>query len=313
MADAAETSSSISHYVLYGEQHADEDPEFVHIEDIRSRSRLYEWQITPHTHHRMFQIVYLSEGSSGVRLDRDVHHVEAPCAVCVPGGVVHGFHFEPETVGWVLTIAELLLIDARYRRSRKLFEPLFREPSILSFDDNPEDAALIVSMFTQMHKEFQWPRMGRDAMFEWMTRVVLMTIRRHQESHAPAAAPVGRRELFAKFRHLVEDHYREHRPVAAYADELALSQARLNRLCKAFAGKGAGDLIQDRLTLEAQRHLIYTSAPASMIAYELGFQDPAYFSRFFKRRTGMAPGEYRDSKLADHMPLGGRPEFGGQR
>ena len=84
--------------------------------------------------------------------------------------------------------------------------------------------------------------------------------------------------------------------------ELALSQARLNRLCKSFAGKGAGELIQDRLALEAQRHLIYTSASASMIAYELGFQDPAYFSRFFKRRTGMAPRRFREAKMAEPFP-----------
>ena len=299
--DAA--SPRIPHYLLYGEQRAEGDSEFVHIEDIRSRSQLYEWRITPHTHHRMFQVVHMAEGAAGVWLDQRRHTVQAPTAVCIPGGVVHGFAFEPETAGWVLTVSELLLIDARYRRSRKLFEPLFREPLILSFAEDPEAAVLIAATLGQLHREFQWPQLGRGSMFEWLIRIVLMTIRRHLESHAAGPGERGqRRELFARFRQLVEDRYREHWPVSAYADALALSQARLNRLCKSLAGKGAGELIQERLCLEAERHLIYTSASVATIAYELGFQDPAYFSRFFKRRTGLAPGRFRAARMAAPFP-----------
>ncbi len=299
MPRAATETSGISHYVLYGEQAFDEDPEFVHIEDIRSRSRLYEWRITPHTHRGMFQVVHMEKGSADVRMDQVVHKIDAPCTVCVPGGVVHGFAFEPDSVGWVLTVAEQVLIDANYGSSRKLFEPLFRAPLILSFAGNPDGAAQIAAAFRQMHEEFQMPQLGRTLMFEWLIRIVLMTIVRQWNSQTPLPPATGqRRETFARFRQLVEDHFRDHWPVSDYADALALSQARLNRLCKSFTGKGANDFIQDRLALEAQRHLIYTSATVAMIAYELGFQDPAYFSRFFKRRTGMAPGGFRDVKVA---------------
>jgi AraC family transcriptional activator of pobA len=130
-----------------------------------------------------------------------------------------------------------------------------------------------------------------------------MTAVRALESQTPGSAGIDRqRERFTRLRQLIEDHYREHWPVGAYADALAISQARLNRMCKSFAGKSAGELVQDRLALEAQRHLIYTSASTAMIAYELGFQDPAYFSRFFKRRVGMAPGRFRAAKMAEPFP-----------
>ncbi len=297
------STPSISHYALFGEQITDDDPEFVHIEEIRTRSSLYDWQITPHAHRRMFQFMYMVSGTGEVRLDHATHVISSPCAVCIPGGVVHAFTLEPETVGWVVTVSELLLIDARFRRSRRLFEPLFREPQLLSFADNPDGSALIATTLDQMLKEFQWPQTGRSFMFDWMIRVILMTVRRHLDNQTPQPETIGQRQsLYTHFRQLVEDHYRDHWPVTAYADKLAMSQARLNRLCKSFAGKGAGDLIQDRLALEAQRHLIYTSASASMIAYELGFQDPAYFSRFFKRRTGLAPGRFREAKMAEPFP-----------
>ena len=72
-----------------------------------------------------------------------------------------------------------------------------------------------------------------------------------------------------------------------------MSESRLNRLCRAAAGKSALEVVQDRLTLEARRRLIHVAGPVSSLAYELGFDDPAYFWRFFKRRTGMTPREFR--------------------
>ncbi|CCQ74508.1 helix-turn-helix domain-containing protein [Magnetospira sp. QH-2] len=303
MPPASAPAKTISHYALYGEREAEDDPEFIHIEDIRTRSRLYDWTITPHAHPRMYQFVYLVAGSAEVWLDQELHLAEAPCAVGIPGGVVHAFTFQPETVGWVLTVSELLLIDARYRRSRKLFDPLTREPIVLAFDDNPDEAAVIETMLEQMQGEFSWPQLGRGFMCDWLIRIVLMTARRQLDRQAPQPEKVGqRRELYGRFRQLVEEHYRNHWPISAYAEALNLSQARLNRLCKSFADKGAGDLVQDRLALEAQRHLIYTSVTVEMIAYELGFQDPGYFSRFFKRRTGMAPGRFRAAKMAEPFP-----------
>jgi AraC-like DNA-binding protein len=94
----------------------------------------------------------------------------------------------------------------------------------------------------------------------------------------------------------VEDHYIEHWDMAAYAQALSVTQATLNRLCRQFAGKGALDLIQERLVIAARRHLIYTDASVEAIAYGLGFQDPAYFSRFFKRHTALAPGRFRQAR-----------------
>ena len=107
-----------------------------------------------------------------------------------------------------------------------------------------------------------------------------------------------RRALFLRFRRLVEAEYRSHWPVARYAAEMAMSPARLNRLCKAVAGKPAGELVLDRLALEARRHLTYSAAGAAQIAYDLGFEDPAYFSRFFKRRCGLSPMRFRAAQQA---------------
>ena len=100
--------------------------------------------------------------------------------------------------------------------------------------------------------------------------------------------------VFSDFRELIEQHYLEHWPLAKYAQALNLSVERLNRLCRQHAGESAFELIQDRLIHEACRRLIYIVVPVTQLAYELGFADPGYFCRFFKRRTGCTPNEYRN-------------------
>ncbi len=101
--------------------------------------------------------------------------------------------------------------------------------------------------------------------------------------------------LFTRFLLLVEQHFLEHWPLERYASRLGLSTQRLNRLARAESGRSALELVHERLTREACRRLVYIAAPAANLAAELGFDDPAYFSRFFKRRTGLSPQRYRQA------------------
>jgi AraC family transcriptional regulator, transcriptional activator of pobA len=292
-------AKSISHYALYGELLSVHDPEFVHIEDISARSLLYEWRIRPHVHNGMFQIVVLRTGKVTIWLDEVVTEMQAPCAVVVPSGVVHGFEFEPDTAGQVVTVADALVVAMHDRSIRKQFKTLQMTPMAIDFSRDPEQFARIEATLTHMEKEFQWPQPGRAAMLEWLFRVLLLIIRRQVDlQEAQAETSGGRLEVFTRFRQLVEDHYQTHRGIADYASELAVTQQTLNRICRAFAGKGALEIVQERMLLAARRHLIYTDASVEAIAYGLGFQDPAYFSRFFKRLAGMAPGQFRQAREA---------------
>lgn len=88
-------------------------------------------------------------------------------------------------------------------------------------------------------------------------------------------------------------------------DGLGLSTPRLNRLARAESGCSALELVHERLTREACRRLVYIAAPVANVAEELGFADPAYFSRFFKRRIGMNPHRWRQAQLSEpvHAPV----------
>ena len=104
---------------------------------------------------------------------------------------------------------------------------------------------------------------------------------------------VGARQIV-----LVEAHFLAHWPLSRYASHLGLSAERLNRLVRAETGRSALALVHERLAREACRRIVYIAAPISRLADELGFADPAYFCRFFKRRTGQSPRAYRAAQGA---------------
>jgi len=284
----------IPHFALFGEVLPESDPEFVHVETIRARSRLYDWRITPHTHRHLFQLVFVRSGRATVHLDDRAEVVPSPGAVTLPSGVVHAFSFEPGTTGHVVTVADLLVAESDRHQTRELLKPVILEPCIFTFDDHPENGDLLGFTLAQMHRELRWQLPGRTSMFRWYLRIILMTLRRQLDAQRLGGQARGRRfNDFGRFRQLLDENYRDHWNVGDYARALAVSPSKLNRMCQQFAGQSALEVIHDRLVLEARRLLLYTDGSVSTIADELGFNDPGYFCRFFRRYVNQSPLRFR--------------------
>jgi AraC family transcriptional activator of pobA len=100
--------------------------------------------------------------------------------------------------------------------------------------------------------------------------------------------------LLKNFRHLIEQYYREKRLPKEYADMLFVTPNYLNALCQELLGKTAGELIRDRVLLEAKRLLTEAvGMTVSEVSHDLNFLDNSYFNRFFKKYAKMTPDEFR--------------------
>lgn len=282
---------AVPSFSLYGEAGTIRDLEFVHIEAIATRSQRYQWEIKSHTHLGLFQVLVLTGGGATLAIDDATLDMQPGAAIALPAATVHAFRFKPGSQGYVLTVAERLLTGAD-EAQQALFAPLRDGPQLIRFDDAALAGSITV-LLAQLLAEFRSAALGRNQMFEWLVRSILLLLCRSLSRDTLAGSARGRAELFHRFGRLVEQHFAEHWPVSRYAAGLGMTESRLNRLCQASAGKSAFEVTQDRLLLEARRKLTYIEAPVSQLAYELGFVDPAYFCRFFKRHTGMAPSAYR--------------------
>jgi len=100
--------------------------------------------------------------------------------------------------------------------------------------------------------------------------------------------------LHLKVRDLIEQHYKKHKQPRFFCDQLKITSRKLNEIVKAVEGKSFHQLLQDRLLIESKSLLTSTTYTVKEIAYSLGFEDPAYFGRFFKKNEGVTPQVYRE-------------------
>lgn len=296
---------SIPQFSLYGEELTPANAEFVHIEFIATRSRLYDWHIGRHTHSGLFQVLFLLSGHVSAEIDGTIHECDGPVAITIHPSVVHGFTFSQEAQGYVLTVDQHLIFSNESRHQQAgysdLFSSLFVQPLTIDLGTTPMILERLEALLGQLLAESAWPLTGHTLMLEWLSHSALLLLARIHADHA-AADRNGRHdfELFSRFRSLVEIHYKEQLQVNDYATRLHVTPSRLNRLCLKLSGESAFDMTQQRLILEACRKLTYLSSSVASIAYELGFQDPAYFSRLFKRHTGTTPKLYRQKSATDN-------------
>jgi AraC family transcriptional activator of pobA len=279
-------------YKLYGEKEQWLMPDMVHCESIAARSELHNWQIKPHVHHGLFQLLHLREGTARIRLDDRHHQMRAGQVLAVPQMCIHGFHFARHAGGHVVTLAYPLLEKISRQLGDDIAALTGARMHALAED---EESAQVRLAFSLIDSEYKRNAHYRDLQIESLLGTILIwMMRRSRPVHSEPARFVSRGSRhFGAFCQLVEERYGGHHSVAYYAEKLGITAAHLNVLCRRAAGKSALELIHERMLLEAKRNLVYTSMTVSVVSYTLGFSDPAYFTRFFKRRTGLAPKDFR--------------------
>ncbi|MBK5255192.1 MAG: helix-turn-helix domain-containing protein [Vicinamibacteria bacterium] len=110
-------------------------------------------------------------------------------------------------------------------------------------------------------------------------------------------ATVRENATAVKLRQLIERHFHESHQPAEYARRLRITVGHLNQLSRRHLGRAVGVVIRERVVLEAKRQLLHTDRSAAEVAYALGFKDPTYFARFFRRGTGMSPSKFRATSV----------------
>ena len=275
-------------FALYGEEIWPTDLDGLHVETISSRSRLYNWEIAPHRHGDLHQVMWISEGGGLLHLEGRVLPFTAPCLMVLPAGVVHGFSWAPASEGHVLMLgADLVRGLAPPEDGGLMDRALVLEPPADLLE--PLRAAM-----SALEAEFDRFGAGRRAgLLGGMLRLLSLIARCAQQASLAAAPLSPDAELVARFRALIEADHRAQPSLETYCRRLAVTPERLTRACRRAAGRSPLALAHERLMLEARRALTYTSMSVSQIAYALGFADAAYFSRFFSKREGVSPIAFR--------------------
>ena len=248
----------------------------------------------PHR-HSFYHIVFFTKGKGTHSIDFLNYPVVPFQLYCMVPGQVHSWNFTGATGGYIVNFSD------------KFFQSFLLNPDYLEkfsfFSGNGSEGVLKI------------PPAARERIMELFESVLIAAKKSHtpqdmdkvrilllhlftlmeEEIPVPAAGFVPRQKmlLLRNFRKLIEKHYKSMKLPKEYAELLYITPNHLNALCRDLVGKTAGELIRERVLLEAKRLLTNLNITAAEIAYELNFQDNSYFSRFFRKYTGQTPEIFR--------------------
>ncbi|MBN8819944.1 MAG: helix-turn-helix domain-containing protein [Sphingomonas sp.] len=267
-------------YGLYGDEAPPDLDEFFHCETIAVRSQRYDWEISPHVHPALSQMLFVSAGTVELRLGLTERRLHGPVLVCAPRDIVHGFRFSADVVGYVVTVAQDFL-DSLSRQDALRIQLGRAGIHPLSAAQSGRLTALGTQLVEAEQGRFDpnMHRLHRALAEAWLRTAIRPGI----------AAPDRLDTLAQRFQSLVERRYREHRPLSFYAEHLNCTVRTLTRQTEDAFGMTPLQIVNRRLLFEARRLLRFTNANCSEVAAELGFEDPSYFSRFYRRMTGHSP------------------------
>lgn len=248
--------------------------------------------VFPHK-HSFYHLVYFTKGSGTHSIDFINFPVAAGQVYFMVPGQVHSWHFTGEIDGYIINFSEAFLntflANARYLEQFAFFSGNAKE-QVLGVSN--EDQAKLVTVFENILAENALAPANKEDMIRALLLQIFILLGRYNADGVPAARSANPLILF-QFKKLVDLHYKEKKLPKEYADLLYITPNHLNALSKDLAGRPAGEIIRDRVLLEAKRLLVNASLTVAEIAADLNFADNSYFSRFFKKYEGVTPEDFR--------------------
>ncbi|TGE85848.1 hypothetical protein C9418_24900 [Rhizobium sp. SEMIA 4032] len=271
---------------------------FLNCERISERRHIHGWRVEPHYHEGLTQIFLFWNRPVASQIDFEETRIQPPALVWMPPLVSHGFDYPEDIRGWVITVPSLDLV--RLAATMPWIASWISRPITLSGEDLEHDLLPIRALFEDVEVEHGFWGEERSAILEGLFRIILVRIHRilrTVRSHETLAR-IPRLKLVTRFEALVDRDHLKNRSVGDYAAELSVTSTYLTRCVKAATGRSAGEIIHDRLLLEARRLIVFTDLPIAQIAYRLNFSTPSYFTRFFTQLAGEKPTIFRSRMRA---------------
>jgi AraC family transcriptional regulator, transcriptional activator of pobA len=280
---------------LYGSTEEPTGAGYAHIETIAARAERNDWQIAAHRHVALAQCLVIRKGGGLLDLDGQQSTFHAPWFLWLPSAVVHGFRFDPGTVGHVLTVSDDV-VAATLRQSADV-EALSETVSVpihARIPDADEIGIDVSEAMNGIEKELMLPRTAIGTVIAAQLLLIIVALLRVRILlRLDEGLGAARASEFRRFRAMVERVFRQQRSIGAIAAELGITPDKLHTVTRQAVGKSPLDIIHDRIILECKRELSYTDKRIAQIGFDCGFADAAHFSRFFSARTGVSPRAFR--------------------
>ena len=249
----------------------------------------------PHR-HTYFEILFIEEGQGFHEIDFQTYPIQGAGMHFLMPGQVHLLSFSGPCAGYIVAFSEELFSfynpESQSLAKYPFFRPVQRNP-VLTLESS--ERKYFHNILSNMVTDHLTADAGRSMTGKYLGLLLQKCAQIAYKNETERATTFTPPDQVTQFQALVDRHFREQHAVQHYASLLNISPDYLSKSVKKHLGVAAGDYILTKLLLEAKRLLVFTSLSSKEIAYTLHLEDPSYFGRLFKRKTGLTPNEYRAS------------------
>jgi len=249
----------------------------------------------PHRHD-FFEVLYLLKGSGYHVIDGNKYEIEPPCVFFLSPGQAHKLELSHDIEGFIFIFtSDFYLLDRSNQNSLIEF-PFFYtihqdNPPLLL--ENENDIRFLETLFRQGITEARETGEYVPEMLRSILDLILTTCAARYPINENLLNKGKGQMLVKRFFHLVAENNQKNLSLSDYAARIGITPNHLTQTVKLLTGKTSSQIIKAKQLLEIKRLLVHTNLNVSEIANQLNFEDQSYFTKFFKRETGLTPLQYR--------------------
>jgi AraC family transcriptional regulator, transcriptional activator of pobA len=255
----------------------------------------------PHI-HSYYQIIWFKSGTGKHFVDFKEYDIVENAIFFIAKNQVHYFDQHINYEGVLVHFNEQFLVqndtEVDFLVKCSLFNNPYQQPSCCI---GKAVVQVLDEYIQQIKTELQNEEdFGKEELLRTYLKAFLIQVQRRKnefemsEGKFPFTVDEKRAQMI-RFVNLVDEHYNKGLTVSEYAGKMNMSARTLSDLVRHVINKSPSGMIQERIVVEAQRLLLHSNLNVNQIGYRLGFDDPSYFVKFFKKHTGISPSEFRKS------------------
>lgn len=250
---------------------------------------------TPHKHD--FYIVLLITGGTGSHtIDFKKYNVNPNTVFFLSPNQVHFWRLSADAKGYIVFFSREFYLSGFPQKKMftfPFFNILLHKPVVLL---SQQEGSVACALFEQLEKEYTHQQWKYKDMIRNYLDILLTHFTRTYHHQNTQVLPVSERfTILQHLEELIEQHFKKHLPASFYAEKMHMTPKQINDNCKQSLGKTVSDLIKERLILEACRLLVHSDLTVTQISLDIGYLDNSYFARFFKKKTGQTPEQFRQN------------------
>jgi len=253
----------------------------------------------PHRHD-FFEVLYLLKGSGLHVIDANKYEIKPPCVFFMSPGQAHKLELSHDIEGYIFIFTSDFYLLNRSNQNSLIEFPFFYtihqdNPPLFLTDEN--DIRFLEVLFRQGIAENNNKVDFTMELMRSILDLILATCAARYPINDNIVSKGKGQILVKRFFHLVEENYQMNLPLNEFASMMGISANHLTQIVKQLTGKTSSQIIRAKQLLEIKRLLVHTTMNVAEIANQLNFEDQSYFTKFFKRETGITPLQYRSESV----------------